>query len=153
ILRRVGARRWLARIMISWGVISAGMMFVAEEWSFIALRFLLGCAEAGFFPGVVLYLTYWFPARQRARATAYFLIAARLVWVVGGPRTAVILRDMDGALGLAGWQWVFLLEGVPSIALGFVTLVYLPDRPAAASWLTAEERAWLTQRLASETAV
>jgi MFS transporter, ACS family, tartrate transporter len=149
-LRRFGARRWIARILVSWGVISAAMMFVAGAWSFIGLRFLLGCAEAGFFPGVVLYLTYWFPPRQRARATALFMVAAPLVWMAGGPLTGALLHHMHGVWGLAGWQWMFLLEGLPSIVLGLVTYVYLTDRPDLAGWLSPVERHFLTERIALE---
>jgi ACS family tartrate transporter-like MFS transporter len=150
ILSRLGARRWLARILVSWGLLSAGMMFVTGAWSFVLLRFLLGSAEAGFFPGVVLYLTYWFPARQRARAVALLMAAAPLVWVLGGPFSGALLELTHGRAGLAGWQWLFLLEGLPAVALGVVTLAYLPDRPGQARWLTPEERDWLTERLAEE---
>ena len=150
ILSRVGARRWIARIMISWGVISAGMMFVVGPWSFCAFRFLLGCAEAGFFPGIVLYLTYWFPAKQQARAVALFMVASPLTWVVGGPLSGALLDFTHDRGGLAGWQWLFLLEGLPTVILGVVTLFYLTDRPAQANWLTPVERSWLTERLASE---
>jgi ACS family tartrate transporter-like MFS transporter len=150
ILNRVGARRWLARILISWGLISTAMMFVTGAWGFILLRFLLGCAEAGFFPGVMLYLTYWFPARQRARAVALLMAAAPLVWVLGGPLSGALLEVMHGRAGLTGWQWLFLLEGLPAVALGVVTLAYLTDRPGQARWLTPEERSWLVGRLAEE---
>jgi ACS family tartrate transporter-like MFS transporter len=150
VLSRVGARRWIARILVSWGLISAAMMFVRGPWSFSLLRFLLGCAEAGFFPGIMLYLTWWFPARQRARAVAWFMGAAPLVWIAGGPLTGAILQYLDQLAGLAGWQWVFLLEGLPAVFLGLVTLWYLTDRPAEATWLTAEERSWLAERLARE---
>jgi ACS family tartrate transporter-like MFS transporter len=149
-LSRVGARRWIARIMMSWGVISAGMMFVVGPWSFGVLRFLLGCAEAGFFPGIVLYLTYWFPARQRARAVAMFMTASALTWVVGGPLSGALLEFTHNWGGLAGWQWLFLLEGLPTVLLGGVTLWYLTDRPAQANWLALTERSWLIERLAAE---
>jgi ACS family tartrate transporter-like MFS transporter len=150
ILSRVGARRWIARILVSWGLISSAMMFVRGPWSFYLLRFLLGCAEAGFFPGIVLYLTYWFPARQRARAVALFMVASPLVWMLGGPVSGALLQFLDQRAGLAGWQWLFLLEGLPAVVLGVVTLVYLPDGPDQASWLTPEERSWLAERLAHE---
>jgi MFS transporter, ACS family, tartrate transporter len=150
-LRKFGARRWIARILLSWGLISTGMMFVTGGWSFIALRFLLGCAEAGFFPGIVLYLTYWFPPRHRARATALFMVASPLVWIVGGPSTGALLHHLDGSAGLAGWQWVFLLEGLPSIVLGLITFAYLTDRPELAGWLTPHEKSALSQRMALET--
>ncbi len=149
-LSRVGARRWIARILVSWGLISAAMMFVVGPWSFGVLRFLLGCAEAGFFPGIVLYLTYWFPARQRAKAVALFMVASPLTWVIGGPISGALMEFMHGDAGLAGWQWLFLLEGLPTVILGGVTLFYLTDRPAQAHWLTDAERAWLTERLAAE---
>jgi ACS family tartrate transporter-like MFS transporter len=150
ILSRVGARRWLARILVSWGLITSGMMFVRGPWSFSLLRFLLGCAEAGFFPGVVLYLTYWFPARQRARAVALLMVASPLVGILGGPLSGALLEFMDRRGGLAGWQWLFLLEGLPAVLLGVVTLFYLTDRPEQAGWLTPEERSWLAGRLARE---
>jgi ACS family tartrate transporter-like MFS transporter len=150
IMSRVGARRWIARIMISWGIISACMMFVVGPWSFCSVRFLLGCAEAGFFPGIVLYLTYWFPARQRARAVALFMMASPLTWVIGGPLSGAILDGMKSVHGLAGWQWLFLLEGLPTVILGVVALFYLTDRPAVANWLTPAERSWLTERLSAE---
>jgi ACS family tartrate transporter-like MFS transporter len=150
ILDRMGARRWMARILVSWGLISAAMMFVTGPWGFVLLRFLLGCAEAGFFPGIVLYLTYWFPARQRARAVALLMVASPLVWMLGGPLSGALLELMHGRAGLKGWQWLFLLEGLPAVALGVVTLGYLTDRPGQARWLAPEERAWLVGRLAQE---
>jgi ACS family tartrate transporter-like MFS transporter len=150
ILRRVGARRWIARILVSWGLISSAMMFVRGPWSFSLLRFLLGCAEAGFFPGIVLYLTYWFPARQRARAVALLMVASPVVWIVGGPLSGALLEFMHQRAGLAGWQWMVLLEGLPAVILGFVTLAYLTDRPEQAGWLAREERSWLADRLARE---
>jgi MFS transporter, ACS family, tartrate transporter len=150
ILSRMGARRWLARILVSWGLISTAMMFVTGPWSFVLLRFLLGCAEAGFFPGIVLYLTYWFPARQRARAVALLMVAGPLVWVLGGPLSGAVLELMHGRGGLTGWQWLFLLEGLPAVALGVVTLAYLTDRPWQARWLAPEERSWLVERMAKE---
>jgi MFS family permease len=150
LLSRIGARRWIARILVSWGLLSACMMFVKGPWSFAGLRFLLGCAEAGFFPGIVLYLTYWFPARQRARAVGLFMVAAPLVWIVGGPLSGGLVQYLDNLAGLAGWQWMFLLEGVPVVLLGGLTLCYLTDRPEQANWLTPDERAWLVGRLARE---
>lgn len=150
ILRRVGARRWIARILVSWGLISSAMMFAGGAWGFGLLRFLLGCAEAGFFPGVVFYISCWFPARRRARAVAWLMAASPLVWMLGGPLTGALLQYLDRWAGLAGWQWVFLLEGLPAVALGAVTLVYLTDRPEEAGWLTPEERAWLAGTLARE---
>jgi ACS family tartrate transporter-like MFS transporter len=126
------------------------MMLVTGPWGFIGLRFLLGCAEAGFFPGIVLYLTYWFPARQRARAVALLMVASPLVWILGGPLSGALLEWMHGCAGLKGWQWLFLLEGLPAMVLGVVTFACLTDRPEHARWLTPEERAWLVERLAQE---
>ncbi len=146
ILARVGARRWIARIMISWGLIAAAMMFVRTPMHFYVLRFLLGVAEAGFFPGMVFYLSEWFPAVQRARALARFMIAIPLSAAVGNP-LSVWLLGLDGRAGLAGWQWLFLLEGIPSVLLGVIVLLYLTDRPAAAHWLSPEQRDWLVARL------
>src|SRR5512138_1254168 len=128
IMERVGARRWIARIMLTWGVISACMMFVRTPWSFYALRFLLGVAEAGFFPGMIFYLTYWFPAPERARAYAWFLAAIPVCGVIGGPVSGALL-GLDGRLGLQGWQWLFLLEGIPSVVVGIAVLRLLPNRP------------------------
>src|SRR5205809_5808256 len=132
-LRRVGARRWIARILISWGAISAAMMFVTGPVSFYLLRFLLGLAEAGFFPGMILYLTYWFPAAERAHAVARFMTATAIAGVVGGPISGALLA-MDGLGGLRGWEWLFLAEGLPAVGLGLAVLAYLPDGPASASW-------------------
>jgi ACS family tartrate transporter-like MFS transporter len=151
LLERMGARVWLARIMITWGAISTAMMFVKSATAFYVLRFLLGAAEAGFFPGVLLYLTWWFPAKERARAIAQFVTAAMLAWVVGGPLSGLLMK-LDGLQGLRGWQWLFLLEGLPSVILGFVTLRLLPERPMKARWLSAEERAWLEEELQRERA-
>src|SRR5207237_807261 len=111
-------RAWISRIMVSWGVISAAMLFVRGPWSLYALRFLLGVAEAGFFPGIILYLSYWFPARQRARAVALFMMASPLAGVVGNPLSGALLQYLNGAAGLAGWQWLFLVEGMPAVSLG-----------------------------------
>jgi ACS family tartrate transporter-like MFS transporter len=149
-LERFGARRWIARIMISWGIISASMMFVHGTTSFYTLRILLGIAEAGFFPGIVVYMTHWFPASIRARAAARFMVAATVSGIIGGPLAASIM-GLDGIIGLKGWQWLFLLEGIPSIFLGFAALRYMTDRPADADWLEPEERTWLIDRLARET--
>jgi ACS family tartrate transporter-like MFS transporter len=149
ILEQVGARRWIARIMIVWGFVSMGMIFVTGERSFYALRFLLGLAEAGFFPGIVLYLTYWIPARERARNGALFMMAAPVAMLVGAPLSEALL-GLDGRLGLDGWQWLFLIEGLPAVALGVLALVVLTDRPEQASWLDPEGRAWLSQQMALE---
>jgi len=150
ILHRVGARRWIARIMIGWGLISAGTCLVSGIWSFYALRFLLGVGEAGFFPGIILYLSYWFPARERARAVALFMMASPLAGTLGNPLSGAILQYLGGTAGLAGWQWLFLLEGLPAVLLGIAVWFYLTDRPAQAAWLTPPERDWLVARLAGE---
>ena len=149
VLERVGARRWIAVLMILWGIISASMASVTSVRSFYALRFLLGAAEAGFFPGVILYLKNWFPARARARTVARFMTAAPLSGVVGGPLSGALL-GLHHKAGLAGWQWMFLLEGIPAIVLGAVVWAYLVDRPALAHWLTEEQREWLQQTLLAE---
>ena len=149
VLHRVGARRWIARIMMSWGVISVAMMFVRSTLAFYVLRFLLGAAEAGFFPGVIYYLSYWYPEAKRARAIAAFMTAVPVSGVIGGPLSGALLT-LNGALGLAGWQWLFLVEGVPAILLGAIVLLYLNDRPDVARWLSPVEREWLTSNLAEE---
>jgi MFS transporter, ACS family, tartrate transporter len=150
-LERFGASKWIARIMVTWGVISALMALVSGVWSFYGLRFLLGVAEAGFFPGIILYLTYWFPAEYRARFLAAFAIAVPVSTVIGAPVSGLLL-GLDGAMGLKGWQWLFVIEGVPSVLLGIVTWFYLTDRPEHATWLTAEQKAWLAAKLKAETA-
>lgn len=142
LLQRTGARRWIARIMVSWGVVSAAMMFVQNATQFYVLRFLLGLAEAGFFPGIILYLTYWFTRAERARAVAWFMTATSISGVIGGPISGELLR-LHGYGGLAGWQWLFLLEGLPAVVLGVVVYYFLTDRPEFATWLSEEERAWL----------
>jgi ACS family tartrate transporter-like MFS transporter len=141
-LARVGARLWIARIMITWGLVSAGMLLARGPLHFYVLRFLLGAAEAGFFPGIIFYLTRWFPARERARTIASFMTAVLLAGIIGGPTSGALL-SLDGSGGLAGWQWLFLLEGLPAILLGLVVLSYLTDRPEDARWLSADERATL----------
>jgi ACS family tartrate transporter-like MFS transporter len=151
VLARVGARLWIARIMITWGVVASAMMFVHTAPMFYLLRFLLGAAEAGFFPGVIFYMTRWFPARERARAFASFMTAAIGAGVVGAPLSGGLL-SLDGFAGLHGWQWLFLLEGVPAVILGFVVLRVLTERPADAGWLTAAERTQLTAAVAADAA-
>jgi MFS transporter, ACS family, tartrate transporter len=151
ILARVGARRWIARIAITWGLLSSAMMFVTGPYSFYAIRFLLGVAEAGFFPGIIFYLGNWFPARERARAISWFMTAIPISAVVGGPLSGALL-GLNGRLGLAGWQWLFLVEGLPSVMLGVAVLWFLTDRPSQATWLTAEERVWLDTHLIAERA-
>src|SRR5262249_29457841 len=131
-------------------IVSAAMMFVTGWWSFAMLRLLLGVAEAGFFPGIILYLTYWFPARQRGRAVAYFMIASPLAGMIGGPISGAIMQYMAGTAGLAGWQWLFLLEGIPSVIIGFVVWFWLTDRPEHAHWLESAERDWLVARMSHE---
>lgn len=150
LLLRMGARAWIARILVSWGVISAAMMFVTGAWSFGILRVLLGVAEAGFFPGIIYYLSDWFPARMRARSVAQFMVGGVIASMIGNPLSGFILQFMDQVGGLWGWQWVFLLEGLPAVALGFVTLAYLTDRPDQARWLTPAERRWLAQQLEND---
>jgi len=149
LLHRVGARRWIARIMVSWGAISVAMMFVQTTLTFYVLRFLLGAAEAGFFPGMIYYLSLWYPEAQRARAIAAFMTAVPVSGVIGGPLSGALL-ELHGTFGLAGWQWLFLVEGVPAVLLGVIVLVYLTDRPEAAHWLSVAERHWLVSKLATE---
>jgi ACS family tartrate transporter-like MFS transporter len=150
-LEKFGASRWIARIMVTWGVISALMATVSGEWSFYFLRFLLGVAEAGFFPGIILYLTYWFPAEYRARFLGAFAVAVPVSTVIGAPVSGLLL-GLDGAMGLKGWQWLFVIEGIPSVLLGIATWFYLTDRPEKAEWLNAEQKAWLASKLHAENA-
>jgi MFS transporter, ACS family, tartrate transporter len=150
-LERFGASRWIARIMVTWGIISGLMAMVSGEWSFYILRFLLGVAEAGFFPGIILYLTYWYPAEYRARFLAAFAIAVPVSTVIGAPVSGLLL-GLDGVMGLKGWQWLFIVEGVPSVLLGLVTWFYLTDKPEHATWLTSEQKGWLAAKLKAETA-
>jgi ACS family tartrate transporter-like MFS transporter len=151
VLERVGARVWIARIMFSWGLVSAAMALVWNEPSFYVGRFLLGAAEAGFFPGVVLYLTYWFAAEHRARMVGLFMAAIPISGVIGSPVSGWLL-GLEGTLGLHGWQWLFILEGLPSMLLGVVVWRYLTDRPSEAEWLTANERERLATTLERERA-
>ena len=149
ILQRVGARAWIARIMISWGIVAMAMAAVRGATSFYLLRFLLGIAEAGFFPGMVLYLTYWFPGREQARAIALFMTASAVAGVVGGPVSGALLA-MHGTMGLAGWQWLFVLEGLPAVLLGVVVIFYMANGPREARWLTVPEKDWLAAQLDRE---
>ncbi|MFF0147902.1 sugar phosphate permease [Amycolatopsis sulphurea] len=149
VLRKVGARWWIARIMITWGLLSAATAFVRGEVSFYVLRLLLGAAEAGLFPGVILYFTYWFTRAERAKANGYFLLGASIANIVGSPLAGALL-SIDGAGGLHGWQWLFLAEGAPAVVLAFVILRVLPDSPARASWVSAEEARDLQERLDAE---
>ncbi|PLQ00190.1 MFS transporter [Cupriavidus pauculus] len=148
-LQKVGARRWIARIMISWGLVSGAMAFVSGETSFYTVRFLLGAAEAGFFPGVILYLTYWFPSAYRARIVATFMVSIPLASFLGSPLSAALLH-VHGFLGLNGWQWLFLLEALPTVLLGIACLFVLTDRPQVARWLDDDQKVWLSNRLESE---
>ena len=150
LMLRVGARRWIARIMASWGLVSAAMLFTSSPASFYAMRFLLGAAEAGFFPGVIMYLTYWYPARRRARIVAIFMSGVAVAGVVGGPLSGWIMSHCAGHAGLAGWQWLFLLEGLPAVALGVLTLACLDDGIDDANWLNDEEKALLKNELAGD---
>jgi ACS family tartrate transporter-like MFS transporter len=149
ILYKLGARRWISRIMITWAVVAGAMTLIQGPTSFYVLRFLLGVAEAGFFPGLVYYLTHWIPASRRAGFMAAFMTAIPISTAVGAGLSSAILR-LDGALTLSGWQWLFMIETIPSLILGVATFFYLPDEPATASWLTAEERAWLGQALQAD---
>ena len=149
LLVRFGARRWIARIMFSWGLLSGAMAFVGGPTSFYVVRVLLGIAEAGFFPGIIFFLTLWFPARYRARIIGYFMAAVPLSTVIGAPVSGLLL-GLDGLLGMKGWQWLFIIEAVPALILSVVVFFYLTDRPADATWLDADERAWLVSRLEQE---
>ena len=151
-LEKVGARIWICRIMVTWGLISAATAFVTEPGHFYILRFLLGAAEAGFLPGMILYLGYWFPLSMRARYIALFMAAVPLASAVGSPVSALILDMTHTAFGLAGWQWLFIMEGLPACLLGLVVLALLPDGPQSASWLTREEKAAIADRLAADQA-
>src|SRR5262245_54868418 len=167
ILEKVGARVWIARIMVTWGVISSAFMFTGDihwgavaaffnftdaQFTFYLLRFLLGVAEAGFFPGIILYLTYWFPGARRAKMVALFMTAIGVSQLVGSPVSAAIMQFMDGANGWRGWQWLFLLEGIPSVIIGVLVLVLLPNGPRSAKWLTKEESDLLIARVEHDNA-
>jgi ACS family tartrate transporter-like MFS transporter len=151
ILHKVGARFWIGRVMITWGLVSVAMAFTRGPISFYVLRFLLGLAEAGFFPGIILYLSYWFPSHHRSAVTAMFMAAAPMAGLIGSPVSGALM-GLNGLMGLHGWQWLFLVEGIPALVLGLVTFRFLTDRPADAAWLTAEERNWLTQAILAEQA-
>ena len=150
LLKKFGARMWIARIMISWGVISACMILVKGEWSFYGLRFLLGLAEAGFFPGVIFYLTLWYPSKLRSTRTAWFVAAIAVSGVIGNPISGWIMDALSGAMKLAGWQWLFLAEGIPSIIVGFWVIYYLNSSIEEAKWLNPEEKALLANSLLAE---
>jgi len=149
VLEKVGVRRWISGLMVVWGVVSCSMIFIRGPVSCYVLRFLLGAAEAGFFPGVIFYLKTWFPAQARARTVARFMTAAPLSGVVGGPLSGALL-ELHLKAGLAGWQWMFLMEGIPAVLLGVVTLFYLVDSPERAAWLSDTERIWLLETLRQE---
>src|SRR5262245_32513253 len=151
VLARIGARVWIARIMLTWGVLSMAMMFVTSAPAFYAVRFLLGAAEAGFFPGVIYYLTGWFPSRERGRAVALFMTATAMAGVIGAPLSSALL-GMDGVLGLRGWQWLFLVEGLPAVLLTPIVLVWMDESPDRADWLTGPERQALLDALAADRA-
>ena len=148
-LERFGARKWIARIMFTWGILSGAMAFVTGETSFYVVRVLLGFAEAGFFPGIIFFLTLWFPARERARIIGLFMAAIPLSSVIGSPISGALL-GLDGVFGLHGWQWLYIMEAAPALVLSFVVFGYLTDKPADAHWLAADERQWLIDRLAQE---
>ncbi len=149
-LHRFGARRWLARIMITWGIIATVLAFVPNPTTLVIMRFLLGVAEAGFFPGIILYLTYWFPAAQRAKAVALFMAAVPVSSAIGATVSSLLIAHGHGVFGLSGWRFMFLVEGIPAILLAFATWFYLTDRPEQAKWLTEDERRWLTTELDNE---
>ena len=152
VLERVGARLWIARIMIVWGLVSMATLFISDVWTFYVARVVLGIAEAGFFPGMVLYLTYWIPAADRARTNALFMTAAPVSVIVGAPISEGLL-SLNGVMGLHGWQWLFLVEGFPAVVLGLMALVVLTDRPEQASWLSPADRDWLAKTMSEERAL
>src|SRR3954462_13380785 len=149
-LHKFGARRWMARIMITWGLISACTMFVKGEYSFYAVRFLLGVAEAGFFPGMILYLSFWFPARERAEAVGFFMSAIAISYAIGAPISGLVMSVFGGVAGLSDWQWLFLIEAIPAVLAGIFVLFYLDDGPTDADWLQDDEKRWLATRLEGE---
>ena len=150
VMLRVGARLWIARIMITWGLLSGAMIFVHTAWTFYLLRFLLGVAEAGFIPGILLYLTYWFPASRRGKITAFFLAAIPMATIIGGPLSGLILQAVSGSRGLSGWQWLFIIETIPSLVLGVVTIIYLRDRVVDVTWLDPAEKQIVARAIAAE---
>jgi MFS family permease len=151
-LHRFGGRRWLARIMVSWGIVSTAVAFVPNAETLVVLRFLLGVAEAGFFPGIILYLTLWFPERQRSQAVSMFMVAVPVSTAVGSMVSSLIIEWGHGVFGLAGWRFMFLVEGLPAVVLGVVCWFYLTDRPGLATWLSRDEKHWLQHRLDEERA-
>lgn len=151
ILHRVGARFWIGRVMITWGLVSIATAFIRGPVSYCVLRFLLGLAEAGFFPGIILYLSYWFPARHRSAVTAMFMAAAPIAGAIGSPISGALMK-LNGQFNLHGWQWLFFIEGIPALLLGLITFHFLTDRPADAAWLAPDERDWLARAIAGEQA-
>jgi len=149
VMERVGARKWLARIMVTCGFVAGAMVFVRGEWSFYVVRFLLGAVEAGLFPGVVLYLTYWFPKQYRARYVGMFAVGIPMASVIGSPISGLIL-NLDGVLGFKGWQWLYVLEAIPGVIIGLLIWYFLADQPKDAHWLTSEQRNWLQQTIDKE---
>src|SRR5262245_29906834 len=150
LLPRVGARRWIALLLVAWGLVSCATLMVTGPTSLYLVRILLGVAQAGFFPGIILYLTYWFPDRERARVISLFMMAIAIAGIVGHPVHGAIIKSLLGHAGMSGWQWLFLLEAIPTVLLGFVVLLYLPDGPKEARWLTSGEGDWLSRRLDQE---
>lgn len=150
-MEKFGARKWLARIMISWGLVGCSMVLVNGPYTFYLVRFLLGAAEAGLFPGVILYLTYWFPRRHRSKAVSLFAVGIPAASVIGSPISGAIM-EMNGFMGVKGWHWLYILEALPAVILGFVVLIFLTDRPSQAKWLKDDEKAWLEKELAAEKA-
>lgn len=149
ILAKVGARRWIARIMVTWGLIAIGMAFIKTPGQLYGMRLLLGIAEAGFTPGIIYYLSQWFPSNSRAKAMSYFYIAAALASVIGLPLSGALL-GLHGLLGVAGWRWLYVIEGIPALILGFVVLKYLPDNIKSAKWLLSEQKKWLREKIINE---
>ncbi|MBO0727550.1 MAG: MFS transporter, partial [Blastocatellia bacterium] len=149
IVERWSARKWIARIMFTWGIFAIWMGFVTTEWEFYTVRFLLGLAEAGFFPGIIVYMSHWYRYEDRAKAVALFMSALPVSYMIGAPLSGLIMERVHWN-GWAGWQWVFILEGVPAIILGVITIFYLTDRPHQAKWLPEDERNWLTEELERE---
>jgi MFS family permease len=150
ILHKIGARWWIARIMLTWAVLSAAMVFVTTPWMLYTLRFLLGAAEAGLFPGVILYLTYWYPAERRGKIIALFMTGIPMAGVIGGPLSGWVMQSMSGVNGWAGWQWLFLIEALPSVALGIAVLLYLDNGIDKANWLSSSEKALLVRNVAAD---
>src|SRR6185295_5190147 len=150
LLERIGARKTLLRIMVLWGITAASMMFVSTPMQFYVARFLLGVFEAGFFPGIILYLTYWYPSARRAAVTGQFMFAVPVAGIVGGPLSAWIMTSFDNVAGLAGWRWIFLIEGLPTVLLGIACFLLLRDKPADAPWLAPDEKALIQANLSAD---